>query len=96
MKKKLEEELQHFINEIINNLLAEKCQELNKIDKLIEKQNNTTNKMKKCSQCFTSKIDNKKHNCSNCNAKLPTLTSINQASSSQQPLVSESENIIKQ
>ncbi|CAG8672308.1 22456_t:CDS:2 [Gigaspora margarita] len=89
MKKKLEEELQYFINEIINNLLAEKYQELNEIDKLIEKQNNTTNKIKKCSQCFTSEIDNKKRNCPNCNAKLPTLTSINQASSSQQLLDNE-------
>ncbi|CAG8802849.1 4724_t:CDS:2, partial [Gigaspora margarita] len=60
MKKILEEELQYFINEIINNLLVEKCQEPNEIDMLIKKQNNVTNKMKKCSQCLTSDINNKK------------------------------------
>ncbi|CAG8791413.1 10714_t:CDS:1, partial [Racocetra fulgida] len=46
MKQKLGKELQYFIDEIINNLLAEKCQDPNEINKLIEKQNNTTNKMK--------------------------------------------------
>ncbi|CAG8819752.1 19663_t:CDS:1, partial [Racocetra persica] len=69
----------------------------NEIDKLVEKQNNITNKLKKCLQCFISNIDNKKRNCPNCNTKLPTLTSINQASSNQassfqQPLVSEDTN----
>ncbi|CAG8460905.1 20025_t:CDS:2 [Racocetra persica] len=81
MKNKLEEELKYFINEIINNLLVEKSQEINEIDQLINKQNNLTNKMKKCSQCLTLNIDNKKRNCPNCNAKLPMLTSINQISS---------------
>ncbi|CAG8836260.1 39523_t:CDS:2, partial [Gigaspora margarita] len=94
MKEKLDKELQYFINEIINNLLAEKYQQPNEIDKLVEKQNTVTNKMKKCLQCFTLDIDNKKRNCPNCNAKLPTLTLINQASSSQQLL--ELENINKE
>ncbi|KAF0510175.1 hypothetical protein F8M41_018434 [Gigaspora margarita] len=94
MKDKLDKELQYFINEIINNLLAKKQQKPNEIDKLIEKQNNITNKIKKCLQCFILDIDNKTCNCPNCNAKLPILTSINQASSSQQLL--ELENINKE
>ncbi|CAG8845375.1 13116_t:CDS:1, partial [Gigaspora margarita] len=60
MNKKLENELHCFINEIINNLNAEKYQETNEIDQLIEKQNNSTNKTKKCLKCFKSEIDNKK------------------------------------
>ncbi|CAG8855351.1 6020_t:CDS:2, partial [Gigaspora margarita] len=38
------------------------------------------------------KIDNKKHNCSKCNTKLPTLISINQESSFQQIALSENTN----
>ncbi|CAG8854544.1 25826_t:CDS:1, partial [Gigaspora margarita] len=60
MNKELENELHCFINEIINNLNAEKYQETNEIDQLIEKQNNLTNKTKKCLKCFKSEIDNKK------------------------------------
>ncbi|KAF0554870.1 hypothetical protein F8M41_018497 [Gigaspora margarita] len=48
MKKKLENKLYYFINEIINKLNIEKYQEVNEINQLIEKQNNLSNKLKKC------------------------------------------------
>ncbi|KAF0478013.1 hypothetical protein F8M41_024116 [Gigaspora margarita] len=75
-----------------NNLDREKNQETNEIDKLVEKQNSLSNKIKKCLNCLESEIDNKKRNCPKYNAKLPTLTSINQESSFQKIALSENTN----
>ncbi|CAG8853897.1 43955_t:CDS:1, partial [Gigaspora margarita] len=62
MKEILEIELYNFITKIISNLYLEKNQETNKIDKLVEKQNNLSNKIKKYLNCLELEIDNKKHN----------------------------------
>ncbi|CAG8853443.1 14072_t:CDS:1, partial [Gigaspora margarita] len=46
IKEILEIELYNFINEIISDLCLEKNQKTNKIDKLVEKQNSLSNKIK--------------------------------------------------
>lgn len=72
MQQEFDNEIYHYLNEIINQLKAEKTQLSNKIDDLIEK---TTNSGfdKYCSSCNEKNIENRKQICPKCHAHLSTL-----------------------
>jgi hypothetical protein len=79
MKNEIHKELTNYLSIILEELCIEKNQEKNTIDELVHHQSQTGYK-KKCSNCQTSNIDNKKRVCPTCRNKLPTIAEINQQS----------------
>jgi hypothetical protein len=78
MQALLDKELRDYLSIILAELCTEKNMDTNSIDDLVAKDNTTMGKKKKCNNCGMSNIINLKHNCPNCNEKLPTLSQIQQ------------------
>ncbi|RHZ57719.1 hypothetical protein Glove_384g16 [Diversispora epigaea] len=86
MENEIYEELTNYLSIILGELCAEKNQETNPIDELVQQQSQMGN-MKKCTVCQTSNIDNKKRVCPTCHNKLPTVAEINQQFAEQQNII---------
>ncbi|KAG9297899.1 hypothetical protein G9A89_000835, partial [Geosiphon pyriformis] len=77
----IHQELTNYLTIILEELCAEKSQETNVIDKLVQHQSQIGS-LKKCPVCQLSNIDNKKQVCPACYNKLPTITEMNQLNKS--------------
>ncbi|CAG8832439.1 19743_t:CDS:2, partial [Gigaspora margarita] len=73
MQAEHELELKIYLSSIIEELVAEKNENFNMINQAVKNQKGTRSQSKWCKKCNTTNINNKKHNCPNCNEKLDTL-----------------------
>ncbi|CAG8812411.1 16854_t:CDS:1, partial [Racocetra fulgida] len=73
----INQELYKYLQIIIDELINKKNQTNNLITKLMNN-SEQVRFIKKCLNCHTSNINNKKQLCPNCNTKLPTISEAKQ------------------
>src|SRR5438132_12446480 len=76
MQKILDQQLYDYPSIILAEAREERDKETNPIDDLVVSHNAQTKKLKYCSKCRMTKIENSKRKCPRCDAKLPTVAEI--------------------
>jgi len=78
MQTLLDQQLYDYLSIILAEACAEKNENINHINNLIAKQSINIGKQKHCHECGKNEIENSKRKCTQCNAKLLTLTKTQQ------------------